>query len=72
MADPNFERKPVLCPKCGSARMVIQDIYEMWESQQPKNAMPNFAASFKKRVLCADCSTEVWPVKWLAAEKGKK
>jgi hypothetical protein len=52
--------------------MVIQDIYEMWESQQPKNAMPNFAASFKKRVLCADCSTEVWPVKWLAAEKGKK
>jgi hypothetical protein len=65
VADPNFERVPVLCPKCQSPRMVIQDIYEMWESKQPKNAMPNFRGSFKKRVLCAEigCGTVIWEPK---------
>ena len=59
--DPNFARKPLLCPKCQSPRMVIQEIYEMWETPQPKSAMPNFGASFKRRVLCADCGEPVWP-----------
>ena len=59
--DPNFERKPLLCSKCQSPHLVIQDIYEMWETAQPKNAMPNFGASFKKRVLCADCGAVAWP-----------
>ena len=68
MADPNFERVHILCPKCGSPRMVIQDIYEMWESKQPKNAMPNFGSSFKKRVLCADCGVEAWPKKWVVPD----
>ena len=68
MTDPNFERVQILCPKCGSPRLVIQDIYAMWESKQPKNAMPNFGASFKKRVLCADCGAEVWPKKWVGPD----
>jgi len=50
--------------------MVIQDIYEMWESKQPKNAMPNFRGSFKQRVLCAEigCGVEVWPDRWAVKE----
>jgi len=42
----------------------------MWEFAQPKNAMPNFGCSFKKRVLCAEigCGVEVWPERWVAPD----
>jgi len=70
VADPHSKRKPLLCPKCGSSRLVIQEIHEMWEFAQPKNAMPNFGCSFKKRVLCAEigCGVEVWPERWVAPD----
>ena len=74
MANPNFERKPLICPKCGGSRMMIQEIYEMWETARPKKDMPNFGANFKRRVLCAEigCQAEVWPSRWAEPEKGKK
>ena len=66
--EPNFDRKPLLCPKCQSPSMVIQEIREMWENPRPSGAMPAFNACFEQRILCADCGVEVWPKKWVAKE----
>lgn len=62
MAEAPFERKQLVCPKCGSSALIIESIREMFEARKPAD-MPLYNANVKERVKCADCGNLIWPAK---------
>ena len=71
MAEQNFERKLLRCPKCQSTRVMIQELREMFVNPHPP-AMPIYNANVQERIMCADCGVEIWPKAWVEPKTEKR